>query len=291
MARKPGRSAGKSTARVAAARMKRRTTRPSVPITGDVLFNQSVEKAFAVLRTFAAADSRALGLAAIAAATRMTASSAQRSLHTLVRLGYLRRDARLHGWVLTPHTLDIGYPYLAGHPVIEQATPHLIDLNQACGESVSLSEPDETDMMFIARFPSRKPFFIHMPVGRRLPMYCTAAGRAYLSALPAAEAQVILERSTLRRFTPTTLCQMPAILSRVAEARDSGYAWANQEYYRGDLTIAAPILGEGGRPVAAINIAGTTSRSTLEELRQQFAPLLIAAARAASSSVAAMRRR
>jgi len=43
--------------------------------------------------------------------------------------------------------------------------------------------------------------------------------------------------------------------------------------------------------VAAINIAGTTSRSTLDELRTQFAPLLIAAARAASSRVAALRHR
>ncbi len=290
LARTPRRSAGRRTASVAAARPKSRGARPTAAATGDVLFNQSVEKAFAVLQTFAAADSRALGLAAIATAAHMTPSSAQRSLHTLVRLGYLRRDARMHGWVLTPRTLDVGYPYLAGHPVIEQATPHLIDLNQACGESVSLSEPDGVDMVFIARFPSRKPFFIHMPVGRRLPMYCTAAGRAYLSALPPAEANAIVERSTLRRFTPTTLHNVPAILGRIAEARESGYAWANQEYYRGDLTLAAPILGDGGRPVAAINIAGTTSRSTLDELRQQFAPLLIAAARAASSSVAALRR-
>jgi IclR family transcriptional regulator, pca regulon regulatory protein len=258
---------------------------------GDPLFNQSVEKAFAVLGAFSAAELRALGLAEIASAARMTPSSAQRSLHTLVQLGYLRRDTRLRGWALTPRTLDIGYPYLAGHPVIEQATPHLIDLNQACGESVSLSEPDGLDMVFIARFPSRKPFFIHMPVGRRLPMYCTAAGRAYLSALPPAEAREILERSTLRPFTPTTLHDIPSILAMISEARESGYAWANQEYYRGDLTIAAPILGERGRPVAVINIAGTTSRSTLEDLRTQFAPLLQAAARAAAGSVAASRRR
>ncbi len=244
----------------------------------DPLFNQSVEKAFAVLHAFGTAELRALGLAEIASAAHVTPSSAQRSLHTLVRLGYLRRDTRLHGWALTPRTLDIGYPYL-------------IDLNQACGESVSLSEPDGVDMVFIARFPSRKPFFIHMPVGRRLPMFCTAAGRAYLSALPPAEARQILERSALRAFTPTTLHDIPSILATIAEARESGYAWANQEYYRGDLTIAAPILGERGRPVAVINIAGTTSRSTLEELRTQFAPLLQAAARAAAGSVAASRRR
>ena len=257
----------------------------------DPLFNQSVEKAFAVLHAFGGAELRALGLAEIASAARVTPSSAQRSLHTLVQLGYLRRDTRLHGWALTPRILDIGYPYLAGHPVIEQATPHLIDLNQACGESVSLSEPDGLDMVFIARFPSRKPFFIHMPVGRRLPMYCTAAGRAYLSALPPSEAREILERSALRAFTPNTLHDVPSILAMIDQARASGYAWANQEYYLGDLVIAAPILGERGRPVAVINIAGTTSRTTLEDLRTQFAPLLQAAARAAAGSVAASRRR
>ena len=92
----------------------------------------------------------------------------------------------------------MAHAYLSGHPLIEQATTHLIDLNQASGESVSLSEPDETDMVFIARFPSHKRFFIHMPVGRRLPMYCTASGRAYLAALPGAERQM-LRRSALSR--------------------------------------------------------------------------------------------
>ena len=52
------------------------------------------------------------------------------------------------------------------------------------------TEPDETDMVFIARFPSHKRFFIHTPIGRRLPMYCTASGRAYLAALGEPDADV-----------------------------------------------------------------------------------------------------
>src|SRR5258706_9691913 len=248
----------------------------------DPLFNQSVEKAFAVLHAFGTAELRALGLAEIASAAHVTPSSAQRSLHTLVRLGYLRRDTRLHGWALTPRTLDIGYPYLAGHPVIEQATPHLIDLNQASGESVSLSEPDGVDMVFIARFPSLKRFYIHMPVGRRLPMYCTASGRAYLAALPAAAALRVVRRSELRPLTPLTLTDPKQILKRVQAARAAGYAWSDQECYRGDLSIAAAVLGEDGQPLAAVNISAPTSRWTLAELRSKLSPLLLQTARAAS---------
>jgi IclR family transcriptional regulator, pca regulon regulatory protein len=253
---------------------------------GDRLFNQSVEKAFAVLAAFSA-ERRVQGLAEIAAAAQLTSGSAQRCVHTLVELGYLRRVDRLRGWALTPKTLDIGYPYLAGHAVLEQATMHLADLNHATGESVSLSEPDGVEMVFIARFPSHKRFFIHMSVGRRLPMYCTAAGRAYLSALPRAQVRALLERSTLRKLTTHTLQDIPRIIEIVDAARELGYAWASQECYLGDLTIGAPILGKGGLPVAAVNLSGPTSRWTLDELRARLAPLLLETARAASGRATA----
>lgn len=259
------------------------------PTERDPLFNQSVEKAFAVLTAFGG-DKCALNLAEIAAAARITPSSALRSIHTLVSLGYLVRNERLSGWVLAPRTLSIGYPYLAGHAIIELATPHLVELNQTCGESVSLSEPDGVEMVFIARFPSHKRFFIHMPVGRRLPMYCTSAGRAYLSTLPGDEVRELLRRSNLRALTPHTLTQIPRILEVIDGARELGYAWASEECYRGDLTIGAPIIGAGGRAVAAINISGPTSRWTLPELRARLASLLLETARAASGSVAAATR-
>jgi len=260
----------------------KRSSRPEAPLRArDPLFNSSVQKALAMLETFGG-ERRTLTLAELGAAAGMSISSAQRCIHTLVRLGYLRRDARLRRWVLTPRALALTEAYLSGHALLEQATAHLIELNQASGESVSLSEPDGTDMVFIARFPSLKPFHIHMPVGRRLPMYCTASGRAYLSALPPSQARRILGRSRAAALTPTTLTDPQQIWRRVEAARESGYAWSDQEFYRGDLTIAAPILGEDGQPLAAVNISAPTSRWTLAQLRAKLAPLLLQSAQAAS---------
>src|SRR5246127_3889274 len=171
--------------------MKRTPRKPRSTQDRDPLFNQSGEKAFSILEVFGS-EKTALNLTEIGLAVGMTKSSAQRCTHTLERLGYLRRDSQVKRWVLTPRALGIAHAYLSGHTLLEQATTHLIDLNQACGESVSLSEPDGTDMVYIARFPSHKRFLIHMPVGRRLPMYCAGAGRAYMSALPLAAARRIL---------------------------------------------------------------------------------------------------
>src|ERR1700726_2649005 len=205
--------------------MKRTPRKPRPVPARDPLFNSSVQKALAILETFGG-ERRALSLAELAAGVGMTTSSAQRCTHTLMRLGFLGRDVRARRWVLTPRALSLAHAYLSGHALLEQATTHLIDLNQASGESVSLSEPDGADLVFIARFPSLKRFHIHMPVGRRLPMFCTASGRAYLSALPIAEVQKILRRSSLRQFTPQTLTDPAEILEHVKSAREAGYAWS-----------------------------------------------------------------
>jgi IclR family pca regulon transcriptional regulator len=265
--------------------MKRAPRKPRSTQDRDPLFNQSVQKAFAILEAFGG-EHRALNLSEVAAAVGMTKSSAQRCTHTLERLGYLTRDPRVRRWVLTPRALNMAHAYLSTHPLVEQATTHLIDLNQVCGESVSLSEPYETDMVFIARFPSHKRFFIHMPVGRRLPMFCTASGRAYLSGLPVAEIQKYLRRAPLKPYTPQTLTDPAEILKQIEAAREAGYAWADQEYYRGDITIAAPVLGDDGAPVAAVNISGPASRWTIADLRAKFASVLMETARACSSGTA-----
>jgi IclR family transcriptional regulator, pca regulon regulatory protein len=258
--------------------------------TGDPLFNQTVQKALAILEAFGG-ERDALNLSEIGVAAGMTRSSAQRCAHTLEVMGYLRRDSTMKRWVLTPRALGIAHAYLTGHELLEQASTHLIDLNQLCGESVSLSEPDGTDMVYIARFPSHKRFLIHMPVGRRLPMYCTGAGRAYLATLPRKDVQRILRHSDLLAYTPMTLTDSRQILGQIDAARAAGYAWTAQEYYRGDLTIAAPVLAADGTPVAAINISAPTSRWTLDELRARFSSVLLETARAASRSTATLHQR
>ena len=248
----------------------------------DPLFNDSAQKALAVLEAFGQGR-RVLKLAETAEVAGISKASAQRCIHTLEVLGYLRRDRRGTGWSLTPRALGIAHAYLFGYRLIEQATRHLVDLNRATGESVSLSEPDGADMVFVARLPSHKRFMIDFPVGTRLPMYCTASGRGYLAALPPEEAQRVLRDSSLRALTPMTVTDPTRILGLIETARHDGYACSDQECYRGDVTVAAAVIGAGGHPVGAINISAPTSRWTLEEMCSKLAPLLIETARAVSS--------
>ena len=118
-------------------------------------------------------------------------------------------------------------------------------------------------------------------------MFCTAVGRAYLSAMPEDEAREILEASNRVKFTPTTATDLGSLMEMLAEAREHGFAYANQEYYRGDLNLGVPLLNASGRPIAAMNISASTSRWTMERLREELVPILIETARLISTTPAA----
>ncbi len=269
---------------MARSRTAKRAARPRDPRDSG-LFVQSLEKGIAVLRAFDAGR-RHMSLPELAENAGVSKSAAQRFAHTLEVLGYLRRHPRTRRLSLTARTLDLGYAYLQSHWLVDHANPFLLNLNRACGETVNLSEPDGTFMVFIARFTSQRHIPIHMPVGRRLPMFCTASGRAYLSALEPAAAREILRASERERFTPNTVVDLHALEALVSEAREVGYAWANEEYYRGDINFAVPVRDARGTALGAVNVSLPTSRWTLEEGRKQIVPHLLETARAIVTSPA-----
>ncbi len=248
----------------------------------SAMFVRSVEKALLVLRAFDSGR-RSMSLGEIATSVGISKSAAQRFTYTLETLGYLRKDPSSRRWSLTPRTLDIGSAYLATDTLIETANPYLVDLNQDCRESVNMSEPDGADMIFLARFTSHSRTFVHMPFGTRIPMFCTASGRAYLSTLPAEKADEILRSSDFHPFTPSTEVDPETILQRVDAARSRGFATAAEEFYVGDLNIAAPIVGPDGVGIGAINISCPTARWTIEKMEAELAPLLVQTARKISS--------
>jgi len=249
----------------------------------SLLFNQSLEKGLAVLRAFSARR-RTMTLADVAAATDITKSSAQRMVFTLEKLGYLRKHPKTRRYQLTPRVMEIGFNYLAANALIDVANPYLSELTKVTTETSCLTEPDGLDMVYVARFVSAQFVPVHMPIGSRIPMYCTASGRAFLSALPEDEARALIEASDRVAHTTHTLTEVEAILATLRQARLQGFATNAEELFLGDMTIAAPVLGSQGRPVASVHVVAPTSRWTLEEAVRKLAPTLLLCARSLTSS-------
>lgn len=181
-----------------------------------------------------------MSLAELAKVAGMTRSAAQRFVFTLEALGYLRKEIRGRRYHLTPKTLELGMRYVQTSSLVERANPYLHELNRTTGESCNLTEPDETDIVYVARFAAHKQISVHIPIGTRMPMYCSSGGRAYLSALPEGEAETLLRASHLVPHTAHTLTDVDKLLDLIRQARERGYAFSVEEYFIGDLAVAAP---------------------------------------------------
>jgi len=248
------------------------------------LFNQSLEKGLAVLRAFNARN-RTMNLAEVAEAAGINKSSAQRMIHTLEALGYVSKHPVTKRFQLTPHVMEIGYNYLAADTLVDVANPFLAELAQTTGETTNLTEPVRSDMLYVARFVGPKFIPIHLPIGSRIPMYCTASGRAYLSALEDHEVMALLEQSDIASHTQFTRTSLDDILGEITEIRRKGYAINSEELFLGDMAVAAVVRNSQGRPVASVHVVAPTSRWTPEEAERRLAPAALECARAISTSI------
>lgn len=247
----------------------------------DPLFNQSLEKGLAVLLSFGP-DRDTMNLSEIASAAGISKSAAQRFAHTLEMLGYLAKDPHTKRYFLTVACLALGFRYLLVNRTIEHANPFLLDLNRRCQETVNYSEPNGTDMVYVGRFPTSLTTPVHMPLGRRLPIYCTSAGRAYLSCLEPHKREEILQASDRIMHSKKTITDVGRLLELCSEAADNGYSYSDGEFYSGDLNVSAPVF-QNGRPVGVVSISAPNTRWTIKDLRAKLAPLVMETANMISS--------
>ncbi|WP_110649308.1 IclR family transcriptional regulator [Salinicola peritrichatus] len=245
-------------------------------MTQDRLFVASLEKAMTVLYTFSSGI-QSQSLSEIAIASGLDKSAVQRFTHTLTKLGLLEKHEQTRRYSLGKKTLELSYFYLRADPLIERATPIVLALRQRCNERVNLSLFDDTTILYAIRQPSRHDYPGASLVGRRMPLHCTAGGRAIMAKLDEAHIDDILARSELTPLTPYTLLDPERIRAEVCKTRERGYALAVQESVPGELTLGAAIINAQRQPIAALHIAGSISDWSPADFEDKLAPLLLEA--------------
>jgi DNA-binding IclR family transcriptional regulator len=121
-----------------------------------------------------------------------------------------------------------------------------------------------------------------------MPAFCTAGGRAMLSALPEAEAVALIEGADRTPLTPATLTDPNAILERVREARRLGYGYVDGEVLAGEIALAAPVLDYTGAVAAAVSIVVPAARCPPERLHDSLAPMVVETARSISRTLGSL---
>jgi IclR family pca regulon transcriptional regulator len=236
-------------------------------------FVRSFERGLAVIRAFDA-EHPALTLSEVARTCELTRAAARRFLLTLVDLGYVHTDGRL--FRLTPRVLELGYAYLSSLTLPDLAEPHLERLVAQVGESSSLCVLDGDDIVYVARVPTSRIMTATITVGTRFPAHVTSVGRVILAQLPDEELDARLARADLRPLTDRTLVSADQLRAELRRVRRQGYAVVDQELEKGLRSVAAPVRDRDGEVVAGVNIPVHAGRNSVESVRRDLLPHLLA---------------
>ena len=225
---------------------------------GLVSLSGTLEKGLAVLALFGRTGEASA--AEVAEAVGLSRSAAYRILETLRDQNFLEVNPASERLRLGFRAAELGMAALSGIDVVRLAPAYLPALVEAASETVFVAVVNDDEVVYVYKEVGPRPLAMVSQIGSRRPLHCTALGKAYLSALPPEESRALLGRLELRRFTPRTITDLAALEDEVLATRERGYAVDAVEVEEGVACVGAPVVDHGGRPVAAVSVAGPADR-------------------------------
>lgn len=224
---------------------------------------QSVERAVRILQCFNVQER--LGITQIAQKAGLTKSTAFGLVSTLVETGLLEREPGTSQYRLGTELFRLGNRVDAGGR--QQIAAELSALCETLGETVNYMRPEGSDVVYLEKQESSRSVRICTTIGQRLPMYCTAGGKAILAFLPEADRERILAGFRFSAFTENTVLSADALRRELETVQAEGCAYDREELEPGLTCVGVPLRNTAGFPVAAISCSGPTSRMTREKMK------------------------
>ncbi len=225
---------------------------------------RAVERALNILACFDN-DHPERGISEIALVVNLHKATAYRIVTTLVNHGYLEWLEDGQKYRLGTELASLGFKVIQRMDLRREALPYMKELVEIWDETCDLSVFDQGKVFYIEIIKGNHALTISAAVGQRLPAYCTASGKLFLSYLPESELDAILKLPLVKN-TVNTVVSLNELHNQFDMIRKNGYAVDYEELELGVCAIAAPIYNRQGRIVAAIGSPSPISRMTPERI-------------------------
>jgi DNA-binding IclR family transcriptional regulator len=111
-------------------------------------------------------------------------------------------------------------------------------------------------------------------VGKTVPLYCSAAGRAIIAFLETSISEPLIKSMTLKPYTSNTITDKAVFQKVLEETRVGGYATSWGEYDTDIVVVGAPIFNIHDRVIGSCAIAALESRVKDQEKIDRFGTLV-----------------
>ncbi len=222
--------------------------------------NQSVERGALVLKTLA--EHGSLGVTDIARRLDLPKSITYRLLASLKSANLVRVEGKNRLYSLGYGLLQMTADWLARIDVRNVALPHLRQLRHKTGETVALALRDADCRVSVERIDTSFEMRFVVDLGRPMPLYIGAAGKAILAYLPEGELSEVVARAEL------SARKAKQLLTDLEEVRRLGFADTCGERVAGSRSISAPVFNYEGLAVASVSVLSLQSRLQRREVNE-----------------------
>ncbi|BCS98289.1 IclR family transcriptional regulator [Desulfoluna limicola] len=227
---------------------------------------QSVKRAIDILSLFTPSQP-SLGITEMATRMGLPKPTVHGLVQTLADEGFLSQSDETRKYSLGLRVYELG-TYVTSHLRVNQVGgPAAQRLARHTSLMARIAIWDRGEVLVTLNlFPNvQSPPFINL--GPKVPAYCSAIGKAILSACPEKDLEAYLSRTPLEPLTPKTCTDADALKGELETARRQGYACESEEYIMGLACIGAPLFDHSGRCTAAISVSGGPELLAREEMQ------------------------
>ncbi len=205
-------------------------------------------------------------LTELANALNAPKSSIMPLVHTMTARNFIFLQKNTLRYFIGVATYSVGLSYNNRQTTLQYISHEMDIITQKCNETCQLGIQSKDMVLYIAKKDSPQPIRLISSVGKQLPLYCTALGRAFLAHKSPDEIRIMYPEK-LPALTPHSTTSMDELLEIIEQARETGYACEREET---NLMVAciAVSLDYKGFPVAAMSVTAPTFRLDDDKKKQ-----------------------
>ena len=144
-------------------------------------------------------------------------------------------------------------------------------------ETVSLSVPIGTKLVYFDRIEFHWPMQLNLEAGDHLPLHASASGKLYLSFIKKEDALKIFNNIKTPKSAKNTITDISRFKKELNKINKQGYAFDDEEWFNGMVGISLPITNHKNELCFCLSTHTAKSRKNIDVLKKIY-PLMHSAA-------------
>ncbi|MFD2922228.1 IclR family transcriptional regulator [Halobacillus naozhouensis] len=226
---------------------------------------QSVDRALSILNLFDE-YSPELKITEISERMHLNKSTIHSLLKTLQKNHYIEQNMENGKYKLGMKLFERGNFVIHNLDIRSTAKRHLIDLSMKTGHTINLVILDDKEGVYIDKVEGTSGTILYSRIGRRIPVHCSAVGKALVAFKGEEELNRILDGYIYKKQTPHTITSEKSFRNELEEVKKRDYAFEKEENEPGVCCFAVPVRDHMNQVVAAVSLSMPSARMKMEDL-------------------------